>query len=151
MTPGGFAALKEELEKLKKEMPKISEEIGIAADHGDLKENAEYHAAREKLGMVKGRVEDIEDWLSRADVIDPTKLSGEKVMFGATVVLEDIDSEQEVTYQIVGRHEADVNDGKISVTSPVAKALIGKEVGDEAKVRAPKGVRTYEIVDVEWK
>ncbi|MEM1417481.1 MAG: transcription elongation factor GreA [Myxococcota bacterium] len=150
MTPAGHARLKEELAKLKAEMPKISEEIGIAADHGDLKENAEYHAAREKQGMVVARMADIEDQLARAEVIDPTKLGGERIKFGAIVELEDVDSGKAVTYTIVGRAETDVSAGLISVTSPVAKALIGKEPGDEVKVKVPGGLRTYEIVDVGW-
>lgn len=150
ITPKGFAALKEELARLKAEMPKISQEIGIAREHGDLKENAEYHAAREKQGMTVARIADIEDSIARAQVIDPTTLDGEVIRFGATVDLEDIDSGNEVTYQIVGKAEADIKQGTISVTSPVARALIGREVGDEVKVKAPGGVKTYEIVDVRW-
>ncbi len=150
ITPKGFAALKEELARLKAEMPKISQEIGIAREHGDLKENAEYHAAREKQGMTVARIADIEDSIARAQVIDPTTLDGEVIRFGATVDLEDVDSGNEVTYQIVGKAEADIKQGTISVTSPVARALIGREVGDEVKVKAPGGVKTYEIVDVRW-
>lgn len=150
MTPKGQEALKEELARLKAEMPKISLEIGTAMEHGDLKENAEYHAAKEKQGMVHARITDIEDKLARAEVIDPTQLGGEKVKFGAIVELEDVDSEEPRTYQIVGPDEADIKKGTISVTSPVAKALIGKEVGDEVSVKAPGGVRTYEVVDVRW-
>jgi len=151
MTPEGHAHLKEELARLKAEMPKISKEIGIAIEHGDLKENAEYHAAKEKQGLTKAHIDDIEDKLARAEVIDPTSLSGDRVKFGATVELEDIDSGNMVTYQIVGSFEADIGQGKISVTSPVAKALISKEVGDEVRVKTPKGMRTYEIADVRWK
>ena len=150
MTPAGHARLKEELARLKAEMPKISEEIGTAADHGDLKENAEYHAAREKQGMVVARMTDIEDQLARAEVIDPAQLGGDRVKFGAIVELEDVDSGKTVTYSIVGRAETDVGAGKISVTSPVAKALIGKEPGDEVRVKTPGGLRTYEVVDVGW-
>ncbi len=150
MTPAGQAYLRTELARLKAEMPKISKEIGIAIEHGDLKENAEYHAAKEKQGLTKAHIDDIEDKLARAEVIDPKSLGGEKVKFGATVVLEDIDSGKEVTYQIVGSFEADIGNGTISVTSPVAKALIGKEVGDEVKVKVPGGLREYEIVDVKW-
>lgn len=149
ITPKGFAALKEELARLKAEMPKISQEIGVAREHGDLKENAEYHAAKEKQGMTAARIADIEDSIARAEVIDPTELSGEIIRFGATVDLEDFDGNA-VTYQIVGRAEADIKAGTISVTSPVARALIGREVGDEVKVKAPGGVKTYEIVDVRW-
>jgi transcription elongation factor GreA len=150
MTPEGFAALKEELATLKADRPKISQEIGIAREHGDLRENAEYHAAKEKQGINEARIADIEDKLSRAEVIDPKQLGGDRVMFGATVVLEDLDSGKEVTYMIVGPEESDLDRGRISVTSPVAKALINREVGDEVKVRTPGGVRSYEISDVRW-
>ena len=150
MTPQGFEALKEELARLKAEMPKISQQIGIAIEHGDLKENAEYHAAKEKQGMTVARMADIEDKIARAEVIDPTTLGGDKVKFGATVELEDIDTEKIVTYRLVGPDEADVKKGSISITSPVARALIGKEVGDEVKVKAPGGVRVYEVSDVRW-
>lgn len=149
ITPKGYAALKEELARLKAEMPKISQEIGVAREHGDLKENAEYHAAKEKQGLTAARIADVEDSIARAEVIDPTELSGDIIRFGATVDLEDEDG-NEVTYQIVGRAEADIKSGTISVTSPVARALIGREVGDEVKVQAPGGVKTYEIVDVRW-
>lgn len=150
MTPQGFQALKEELARLKAEMPKISQEIGIAREHGDLKENAEYHAAKEKQGLVHARISEIEDKLARAEVIDTSKLSGDRVKFGAYVELESLDGEVVKKYRIVGQEEADVNNGTISVTSPVAKALIGREVGDEVKVKTPGGLREYEIVDVSW-
>ncbi|MEM9071336.1 MAG: transcription elongation factor GreA [Myxococcota bacterium] len=150
ITPKGFQALKDELGRLKAEMPKISQEIGVAREHGDLKENAEYHAAKEKQGLTAARIAEIEDRIARAQVIDPTELSGERIKFGATVELEEIDSGKAVTYQIVGADEADIKEGTISVTSPVARALIGREVGDEVKVKAPGGVRTYEVVDVRW-
>jgi transcription elongation factor GreA len=152
MTPEGHAALMAELKQLKLvERPKISEEIGTAADHGDLKENAEYHAAREKQSHIEGRILDIEDQLARAEVIDTTHLSGDTVRFGAWVTLLDIENDRETRYRIVGPGEADTDKGSISVTSPVAKALIGRSVGDEVKVHAPGGVRTYEICDVAWK
>ncbi len=150
MTPQGHEALKAELIRLKAEMPKISVEIGIARDHGDIKENAEYHAAKEKQGMVHARINEIEDKLARAEVIDPSKLGGERVKFGATVVLEDIDTAKEITYRIVGADEADIESGTISVTSPVARSLIGREVGDEVKVKVPGGTRSFEVVDVRW-
>ncbi len=150
MTPQGFETLKKELDRLKAEMPKISQEIGVAREHGDLKENAEYHAAKEKQGMVAARIAELEDKIARAEVIDPSQLGGEKVKFGAIVELEDIDSGKIVTYQIVGSEEADISKGSISVTSPVAKALIGREVGDEVKVRTPGGTRMYEVADVRW-
>ncbi|MCB9620880.1 MAG: transcription elongation factor GreA [Sandaracinus sp.] len=150
MTPKGQQTLKDELARLKAEMPKISHEIGVARDHGDIKENAEYHAAKEKQGLTAARIADIEDKLARAEVIDPSELGGDKVKFGASVVLEDLDSEKMVTYQIVGPDEADIENGTISVTSPVAKALIGREVGDEVKVKVPGGLRTYEVVEIRW-
>ena len=150
MTPTGHQALKDELARLKAEMPKISQEIGVARDHGDIKENAEYHAAKEKQGLTVARIAEIEDRLARAEVIDPALLGGERVKFGAVVELEDLDGEKTVTYQIVGPDEANIENGTISVTSPVAKALINREVGDEVRVKAPGGVRTYEIVDVRW-
>lgn len=150
MTPAGHAALKAELAELKAERPKISQEIGTAAAHGDLKENAEYHAAREKQGMNEARIAYIEDQLARAEVIDPKGMSGDRVRFGATVELEDLDSGKTVTYQIVGSEEADIAKGRISITSPVAKALINREVGDEVKVTTPGGVRNYEISAVKW-
>jgi len=150
MTPQGFDALKEELTRLKAEMPKISVEIGIAREHGDLKENAEYHAAKEKQGLVAARIAEIEDKVARAEVIDTSKFSGERVKFGAIVELESLDGSVVKKFRIVGQEEADLKKGTISVTSPVAKALIGREVGDEVKVKTPGGLREYEIVDVAW-
>lgn len=150
MTPRGAEKLREELARLREERPKISREIGIARDHGDLSENAEYHAAKEKQGLVEARIKDIEDKLSRAEVIDPTSLTGNKVRFGATVKLMNIETEEEVSYRIVGADEADLNQGSISVAAPLARALIGKEPGDEVKVQLPGGVRQYEVVGVEF-
>ena len=150
MTPEGHAAIAAELSALKAERPKISQEIGIARDHGDLKENAEYHAAKDKQGMCEARIADIEDKLARAEVIDPSTLSGDKVKFGAFVELEDMDNGKLVTYRLVGPDESDLEQGKISVTSPVARAIVGKEVGDEVQVQTPGGVRNYEISDVRW-
>ena len=150
MTPEGHAALAAELNALKAERPKISQEIGIARDHGDLKENAEYHAAKDKQGMCEARIADIEDKLARAEVIDPSTLSGDKVKFGAFVELEDMDNGKLVTYRLVGPDESDLEQGKISITSPVARAIVGKEVGDEVQVQTPGGVRNYEISDVRW-
>jgi transcription elongation factor GreA len=131
MTPEGHATLTAELAALKAERPKISQEIGIARDHGDLKENAEYHAAKDKQGMCEARIAVIEDRLSRADVIDPSKLGGDRVKFGAFVELEDMDNGKIVTYRLVGPDESDLEAGKISITSPVARAIVGKEIGDE--------------------
>ena len=150
MTPGGHTALKEELARLKAERPKISQEIETAREHGDLRENAEYHAAKDKQGMVEARIREIEDKLSRAEVIDPSTLGGERVKFGARVKLEDIENGKIVEYQIVGPDEASIEKGTISVTSPVARALINREVGDEVVVRAPGGQRTYEIMEINW-
>src|SRR5512147_303356 len=125
MTPRGAQKLKEELARLKEERPKISREIGIAREHGDLSENAEYHAAKERQGMVEARIKDIEDKLSRSEIIDPATLSGTRVRFGATVGLLNIDSDEEVKYRIVGAEEASIDEGTISVSAPLARALIG--------------------------
>jgi len=150
MTPAGAQKLRDELTRLKEERPKISREIGIARDHGDLKENAEYHAAKERQGMIEARIKDIEDKLSRAEIIDPSRLSGTKVRFGATVGLLNIDTEEEVTYRIVGAEEADLSHGTISISAPLARALIGREIGDEISVVLPVGRRKYEITNVEY-
>lgn len=150
MTPRGAEKLKEELARLKEERPKISREIGVAREHGDLSENAEYHAAKERQGLVEARIKDLEDKLSRSEVIDPSSLSGDKVRFGATVTLLNVETEEESTYQIVGADEADLNKGTISISAPLARALIGKEAGDEIKVQLPGGARHYEIVGVEF-
>jgi len=150
MTPAGHAALTAELNALKAERPKISQEIGIAREHGDLKENAEYHAAKDKQGMCEARIAEIEDRLARAEVIDPSTLGGDKVKFGAFVELEDMDNGKIVTYRLVGPDESDLKQGKISITSPVARAIVGKEVGDEVRVETPGGVRNYEVSDVRW-
>jgi len=150
MTPGGAQKLKDELVRLKEERPKISREIGIAREHGDLSENAEYHAAKERQGLVEARIKDIEDKLSRAEVIDPTKLSGDRVRFGATVMLTNLDTDEEATYQIVGADEADINQGLISVSAPLARALIGKSIGDEVVVQLPAGTRRYEIGNIDF-
>jgi transcription elongation factor GreA len=151
MTPAGAEKLRRELGRLKEERPKISREIGVAREHGDLSENAEYHAAKERQGMVEAQIKDIEDKLSRAEVIDPSKLSGTKVRFGACVTLLNTDTDEEVSYQIVGADEANIDEGSISVSAPLARALIGKEVGDEVKVKLPGGERNYEVVTVEFK
>ncbi len=148
MTPAGLAALNQELAELKASRLKVSQEIETAREHGDLKENAEYHAAKEKQGLMEARVRDLEGKIAAAEVIDPTTLSGDRVKFGATVTLEDIDTGNIVTYQIVGSEEADIEGGTISITSPMARALINREIGDEVRVKAPKGIRIYEIQDV---
>jgi len=152
MTVNGYASLKERLRVLKQEeMPRISREIGAAREMGDLSENAEYHAAKEKQGLINAQIMEIEDKLARAQVIDVTALAGERVVFGATVELEELDTSERMTYKIVGVDEADTAKGLISYQSPVAKALIGKEEGDEVKVTTPKGVRTLEIIGVHFK
>jgi transcription elongation factor GreA len=151
MTPAGAEKLRAELGRLKEERPKISREIGIAREHGDLSENAEYHAAKERQGMVEAQIKDIEDKLSRAEIIDPSKLSGSKIRFGATVRLLNVSSDEEVTYRIVGADEANIDEGTISVSAPLARALIGKEEGDELKVKLPGGEREYEVLGVEFK
>ena len=148
MTPRGAAKIKEELARLKAERPRISREIGVARDHGDISENAEYHAAKERQGMVEAQIKDLEDKLSRSEVIDPARLSGSRVAFGATVSLSNVETSEASTYQIVGADEASIEDGSISVSAPLARALIGKEVGDEVTVTLPGGRRTYEITDV---
>ena len=151
MTPGGAQKLKDELARLKEERPKISREIGVAREHGDLSENAEYHAAKERQGLVEARIKDIEDKLSRAEVIDPTKLSGDRVRFGATVMLTNLDTDEAATYQIVGADEANINQGLISVSAPLARALIGKSIGDEVVVQLPAGTRRYEIGSIDFR
>jgi transcription elongation factor GreA len=150
MTPEGARKLREELVRLKEERPRISRDIEVAREHGDLSENAEYHAAKERQGMVEARIKDLEDKLSRAEVIDPTKLSGTKVRFGATVTLINVATDEEVKYRIVGAEESDLNQGSISISAPLARALIGKEVGDEVTVQLPIGQRKYEISTVEF-
>ena len=151
MTPGGAQKLRDELARLKEERPKISRAIGTAREHGDLKENAEYHAAKEQQGLVEARIKDIEDKLSRAEVIDPSKLSGDRVRFGAVVTLTNLDTEEESTYQIVGADEADLKNGTISVSAPLSRALIGKSTGDEVVVTLPGGKRRYEIGSIEFR
>lgn len=151
MTANGFQTLKEELRwRQQEERPRIIEAISEARSHGDLSENAEYHAAKEAQSLNEGRVSELEDLIARAEVIDVSKLSGDKVKFGATVVLVDEDTEEEKTYQIVGDQEADVKSGRISISSPIARALIGKEVGDAVEVNAPGGARGFEIVQVNF-
>ncbi|WP_425406687.1 transcription elongation factor GreA [Hwanghaeella sp.] len=152
MTLEGYEALQTELKMLKgTERPAIIQAIAEAREHGDLSENAEYHAARERQSFVEGRIAELEDKTSRAEIIDPTKLSGDQVMFGATVVIADCDTDEEKKYQIVGESESDIAGGKLAVTSPMARALIGKSVGDVIEVHSPGGTKDYEIVSVEFK
>ena len=149
VTPAGFDKVKTELNRLKKvERLQISKEIGAARELGDLSENFEYHAAKERQGMVHARMKYVEDVLSRAEVIDPATLSGDKVKFGARVGLLNLDTEEEVSYQIVGPEESDLEQGRISVSSPLARALLGHEVGDEVTIRLPAGIRAYEVQDI---
>lgn len=150
MTPRGAQRMKEELAHLKEERPKISREIGVAREHGDLSENAEYHAAKEKQGLNEAKIRDLEDKLSRAEIIDPTQLSGDKIKFGATVGLTNLDTDEEVTYQIVGADEADIDQGLISISAPLARAMIGKSPGDEVVLKLPAGDRHYEVGSVEY-
>lgn len=152
MTTEGYTALETELQRLKsEERPRIIQAISEARAHGDLSENAEYHAAKEAQGMNEARVAELEDKLSRADVVDTKSLSGDTVKFGATVKLVDEDTEEEVTYKIVGDLEANLREGKISISSPIARALIGKEIGDSVEVTTPKGSRSFEILKIDWK
>jgi transcription elongation factor GreA len=151
MTASGFKALEDEISHLKNiERPAVIRMIAEARSHGDLSENAEYHAAKERQAFIEGRVMDLEDKLSRADVIDVSKLSGKTVKFGAVVTLADEDNDAKVKYQIVGDLESDAKKGRISISSPIARALIGKTVGDTVEVTAPGGARSYEILKVQF-
>ena len=152
MTVEGYAALEAEIKHLKTvERPRIIKLIADARSHGDLSENAEYHAAKDQQGITEARMADLEDKLSRADIIDTSKLKGDQVMFGATVTLVDEDTDKKHVWQIVGEPEADAKKGRISITSPLAKALIGKAKGATIEVNAPGGAKGYEIKKVEWK
>ncbi|CAN5857277.1 transcription elongation factor GreA [soil metagenome] len=151
MTAEGYHALDEDLKRLKTlERPAVIAAISEAREHGDISENAEYHAAKERQGWIEGQIADIEDRMARAQVIDVSKLSGSQVKFGATVSVVDEDTEDQARYQIVGEHEADVKLGKISIASPIARAMIGKEMGDVVEVPTPGGTKAYEILKVEW-
>ncbi|MFC5306052.1 transcription elongation factor GreA [Azospirillum picis] len=152
MTAAGFNRLQEELKHLKiTERPAVIKAIAEAREHGDLSENAEYHAARERQSFIEGRVLELEDKISRAEVIDPAKLSGDTVKFGATVTLADQDTDEETTYQIVGQDESDIKNRLLSIQSPLARALINKSVGDSVEVSTPGGSKLYEIVTVEYR
>lgn len=151
MTPAGYQWMKAQLKKLKEvDRPANAKAIEIARGHGDLSENADYDAAKEEQGMIEARIREYEAKLALAEVIDPVTLKGDTVKFGATVTIEDMDSGDQQTYTIVGEHEADIKHGRISIMAPVARALIGKSVGDEVNVKTPKGVRMFEIVKVKW-
>ena len=152
LTKQGFERLEAELKHLKNvERPAVITAIADAREHGDLKENAEYHAAREKQGFIEGRIEELNAVTSRADVIDPSKMRGDTIKFGATVQMVDEETDEEVTYQIVGEHEAKLEQGTIALTAPIARAMIGKEQRDSIEVHTPKGTRYYEILKVEYK
>lgn len=151
MTPAGYAKLDEELRQRQQvERPRIVEAIAEARSHGDLSENAEYHSAKEAQSLNEGRIAELEDKLSRAEVIDTSKLSGDTVMFGVTVTLVDEDTDEKKVYQIVGESEADVKAGKVSITSPTARALIGKKKGDSVEVNTPGGGKSYEILAIKF-
>ena len=151
MTPSGLATLRAHLKRLKEhDRPNNAKAIEIARGHGDLSENADYSAAKEEQGMIEAKIRELEAKIVLADVIDPTRLSGSRVKFGATVTIEDADSGERTTYTIVGEHEADIKRGRISIGAPVARALIGKEVGDTVTVASPKGKREFEIAEVDW-
>lgn len=152
MTEPGYTRLKEELRMLKtEERPAIIQAIAEAREHGDLSENAEYHAARERQSFVEGRIGELEDKISRAQIIDVSKLDGDAVKFGATVTLADEDTDEKSTYQIVGELESNIAAGLLSVTSPLARAIIGKTVGDQVEVATPRGAKDYEIMTIEFK
>jgi len=152
MTEKSFQRLQEELKTLVRiERPKVVQDIAEARSHGDLSENAEYDAAKDRQGFVEGRIKELNDKVARAQVINPATIENDKIVFGATVSLIDVDTDVEVTYQLVGEDEADIKEGKISITSPVGRALIGHECDEEVSIRVPSGVRVYEITSVEYK
>jgi transcription elongation factor GreA len=151
MTAGGFARLEEELRYLKSTArPEIIRAIAEAREHGDLSENAEYHAARERQSFIEGRLAELEDKIARAEVIDVSSLNGKTIKFGATVTVVDEDTDAKTAYQLVGEMEADVKEGRLSITAPLARALIGKEVGDSVEVMTPAGSKAYEILKVQY-
>lgn len=151
MTSQGYTNLEDELKKLKtQDRPKVIADIAEAREHGDLSENAEYHAARERQSFIEGRVMELEDIISRAEVINVTELDGSTIKFGATVKLVDEDTDEEKTLQIVGMHEGDIQAGRMSISSPIARALIGKEVGDSVEVTTPGGTKVYEVLEVDF-
>ena len=151
MTPRGVKKLREELKRLREvERPKNVQDIEIARAHGDLKENAEYHAAKERQSFIEGRSREIDSILALADVIDPAKLSGDRVVFGATVKLADTDTGEETTYSIVGDYEGDIKEGRLAISAPLARAMIGREKGDTVVLRTGKGSREYQVVDVQF-
>ena len=151
MTPEGYQRLQEELKHLiRVERPRVVQDIAEARDHGDLSENAEYDAAKERQGFVEGRIAEINGKMARAQVIDVATIDTDKVVFGATVTVYDDESESESTYRIVGEDESDIKQGLISISSPVAKALIGHRINDEVQIKVPSGIRIYEIIDIKY-
>ncbi len=152
MTLDGYNSLEAELKRLKTvERPDVIKAIAVAREHGDLSENAEYHAAKERQAFIEGRINELEEKIALAEVIDVSKLSGKTVKFGAKVTLADEDTDEEITYQIVGEHEADIKGGRLSVSSPLGRALISKTVGDSVEVTTPKGAKSYELIKVSFK
>jgi len=151
MTPEGYQWLQDELKRLiREERPRVVQAIAEARGHGDLSENAEYDAAKERQGFIEGRINEINDKIARAHVINPAELDSDKVVFGATVTLFDTEAGNEVTYRIVGEHEADIKQGRLSINSPVAKALIGHRIDDEVTIKVPSGLRVYEVIDIRF-
>jgi transcription elongation factor GreA len=151
MTAGGYNRLQDELKHLKSvARPEVIKAIAEAREHGDLSENAEYHAARERQSFIEGRVMELEDRISRAEIIDTSKLSGDTIKFGATVTLADEDTDEEITYQIVGQDESDIKEGRLSISAPLARSLIGKAEGDQVEVTTPGGSKSYEIVSIQF-
>lgn len=152
ITTTGYQQLETELKKLKSEdRPAVIEAISAAREHGDLSENAEYHSAREKQSFIEGRIADLEDKMARAEIIDPKKIAGDTVKFGATIHVVDEDTEEELTYQIVGEYEADIDKHMLSLSAPLSRALIGKSIGDSVEVTTPKGSKAYEILGIAYK
>ncbi|MCK5284867.1 MAG: transcription elongation factor GreA [Alphaproteobacteria bacterium] len=151
ITKDGFFVLEKELEDLKRvQRPNVIEAIATAREHGDLKENAEYHAAREQQSFIEGRIQELEFVIGKAQIIDPSSLSGNTIKFGASIIIVDENTDKEESYTIVGEYETDTDAGKISITAPMSRALIGKSVGDSVEVRSPKGIRIYEVLEVKF-
>ena len=151
ITKDGFFVLEKELEDLKRvQRPNVIEAIATAREHGDLKENAEYHAAREQQSFIEGRIQELEFVIGKAQIIDPSSLSGNTIKFGASIIIVDENTDKEESYTIVGEYETDTDVGKISITAPMSRALIGKSVGDSVEVRSPKGIRIYEVLEVKF-
>mgnify|MGYP001168701964 FL=1 len=151
MTAAGYARLEKELKELKSTArPAVIQAIATARDHGDLSENAEYHAAKEQQSLIEGRIAELQDKLSRAEVIDVASISGRQIKFGATILLADEDTDEETSYQIVGEDESNIEEGRLSITAPLARALIGKEQGDSVEVMTPGGAKAYEVIEVRY-